>query len=106
MDQSRQFKGLFHASPHRFKFGEVVQPQGDFDGTPLAFAGTEKDAAEYAKGMTESKRTGSGIPTKKKARVYKVVPVDASEIIKAEEGTTVRSKKGFKVVGRARKLES
>ena len=97
---------LFHASAHRFKFGEVVQPQGDFDGNPLAFAGTARDVAEYAKGMTESKRTGSGRPTRKKARVYKVVPVDTTEATKAEEGTTVRSKKGFKVVGRAKKLES
>lgn len=106
MDKGQQWSELYHATPSRLKFGEVINPSGDYNGTPLAFAGSGRDARDVAQGINESKRTGSGAPTTgRKARVYKVVPVDPTEAVQSEGGTSVRSAKGFKVVRRARRLE-
>jgi hypothetical protein len=107
MERGSQFPDdLFHATTQRFKYGDIVEPRGDFDGSPLAFAGSERDASAVAQGINTTKRTGAGNPTTgRKARVYKVVPVDPSEATRGEGGTSVRSSKGFKVVRRARKLE-
>lgn len=106
VEPSPQFGDLYHATPSRLKFGEVINPSGDYNGTPLAFAGSGRDARDVAQGINENKRTGGGTPTTgRKARVYKVVPVDPTEATRGEGGTSVRSTKGFKVVRRARRLE-
>jgi hypothetical protein len=107
MEQGPQFDDLFHATTHRFKFGEVVEPRGDYlSGDPTAWAGSSRDARDVAQSINTSGKTGTGAPTTgRKARVYKVVPVDSTEAQKTSDSTSVRSSKGFRVVRRVRRLE-
>jgi len=107
IEPAPQFHELYHATDQRFKYGDIVEPRSTgATGEPTAYAGHPNDARFFAKWINEQGSTGTGTSSNgRKARVYKVVPVDPEEATKSPDTTYVRSKKGFRVVKRARRLE-
>ena len=102
----QQFGALFHGTPHEFKPGDHITPQGE---EPYAFAtpdlqyATEhadrREAFEYSKatrdGRPESHAAAAGIT----GRVYRVEPLSDDARRHEDNTDAVVSTIGFRVLG-------
>ena len=93
---------LYHASPHTFKKGDIVEPSSSNNkfGEPMAWAGGYDDALEYKDTIDRLGSTGSFNKTRKKGKVYRVEPVNPDEIPHTL-GSNHGSLHGYRIIKRS-----
>jgi hypothetical protein len=113
MEPGPQFEDLYHGTNLEFNPGDLILPRAEtgaqptFDPEPgfnlddRAYASTHPASAHFY-AVNATQRAGQSYDENK---IYKVEPVDPSDVELDDEGSiimgkAVRSKKGFKVIRR------